>query len=271
MTDRNDFPINGSNSQTQVKSLVGPAVGDGEFLRRPSATHGEPALRAYIELQDRNEFINLASQIGYNGSNIDFVFYENQIRRLIHESPYDERRLEVLRASCIGQPREVVNLFFAPMKNMNTSRRIERALDRLRQRYGVSGGLTSEPKIVKIRTGPRVAMSAALLEAFNEDPNTLEVYAHAHNELGKLSKQLMLDIANRLPGVLKRKYLDYLKKEGFSLNQPEFESLREFVVYELNIMTSDKAQSFFKSDDEDKASGSGNGHMALRVRQVIVN
>ena len=217
VTDRNDFPINGSNSQTLVKSLVGPAVGDGESLRRPSVAHGEPALRAYIERQDRNEYINLASQIGYDGSNIDFVFY-------------DKRRLEVLRASCIGQPREMVNLFFAPMRNMSASRRIEKALDRLRQRYGVSGGLTSEPKIAKILTGPRVAMSVASLKAFNEDLKTLEVYAHAHDELDKLSGQLMLDTANRLPGVLKRRYLDYLKKEGFSLNQPGFESLREFVV-----------------------------------------
>ena len=270
VTDRHDFPMNGSNSQTRVKSLVGPAVGDGESLIRPSVAHGEPALLAYIERQDRNEYINLASQIGYDGRNIDFVFYENQIRRLMHESPYDERRLEVLRASCIGQPREMVNLFFAPMRNMNASRRIERALDRLRQRYGVSGGLTSEPKIAKIRTGPKVSMSIASLKAFNEDLNTLEVYAHAHDELDKLSGQLMLDTANRLPGVLKRRYLDYLDKKNINLNQPGFESLREFVVHELNLMTSDYAQSFFKSDDKDRASGPSNGHTALRVRQVAV-
>ena len=46
--------------------FVSPAVGDGEYLRRPSAAHGEPALRAYIERQDQNKFINLASQIGYD-------------------------------------------------------------------------------------------------------------------------------------------------------------------------------------------------------------
>ena len=55
------------------------------------------------------------------------------------ESPCDERKLEVLRASCSGQPREMVNLFLGPMKNMSTSQRIEKAIDRLRQRYGVSG------------------------------------------------------------------------------------------------------------------------------------
>ena len=216
VTDQNDFPINGSNSQTRVKWLVGPAVGDGKSFRRPSAANGEPALRTYIERQDKNEFINLASQIGYDGGNIDFVFCENQIRRLMHKSLYDERWLEVLRASCIGQPWEMVNLFFAPMRNMSVCRRIERALDRLRQRYAVSGGLTSEPKIAKIRTGPRVAMSVASLKTFNEDVNTFDVYAHAHDELDKLSGQLMLDTANRLPGVLKRKYLDYLDKKVLS-------------------------------------------------------
>ena len=161
----------------------------------------------------------------------------------MHESPNDERRLEVLRASCIGQLREMVNLFFAPIRNMSTSKRIERALDRLRQRYGVSDGLTSELKISKIRTGPWVAISAASLKAFNKDLNTLEVYAHAHDELDKLSGQLMLDIANRLPGVLKRRYLDYLDKKIISLKQCGFEPLPEFVVHELNIITSNYGQS----------------------------
>ena len=49
----------------------------------------------YLERQGRNEYINLASQINYNGSNIAFLFYENQIRKLMEESPFGERRLEV--------------------------------------------------------------------------------------------------------------------------------------------------------------------------------
>ena len=94
---------------------------------------------AYLERQGRNEFINLASQIAYDGTNIAFVFDGNQIRKLMSESPCDECRLEVLRASCIGQPREMVNLFMAPMRSMPAVQQIEKALDRLKQRYGVSG------------------------------------------------------------------------------------------------------------------------------------
>ena len=173
----------------------------------------EVALHTYLERQGRNEYINLASQIGYDGTNSAFIFYENRIRRLMDESPYDDRKLEVLRASCTGQPREMVNLFCVPMKNVSTSTRIEKALDRLRQRYGVSGGLTSEPKIIAIRNGPKVLSDLNSLKMYNEDLNTLEIFAMAHDEVEKLSGQLFLDTASRLPHVLKQRYLDYLNKK----------------------------------------------------------
>ena len=120
--------------------------------RRSALTESdELGLLAYLQRQGRNEFINLASQIAFDEINLAFVFYENQIRRLMNERSYDERRLEVRRASCVGQPREMVNLFCAPMRGVTTSRRIEKALDRLRQRYGVSGGVSSELEVMAIR------------------------------------------------------------------------------------------------------------------------
>ena len=153
----------GGNSGNAYAGITYPSCGMGtdSSLRGKYAAQGDDThstLHAYLERQGRNEYINLASQVGYDGTNIAFVFFENQVRRLIDESPYDERRLEVLRASCTGQPREMVNLFCAPMKSMTTSQRIEKALDRLRQRYGVSGGLTSEPKSWRYVTGLRLAL-----------------------------------------------------------------------------------------------------------------
>ena len=153
-------------------------MGTDSCLRGKYAAQGDDihsALHAYLERQGRNEFINLASQVGYDGTNIAFVFFENPVRRLMDESPYDKRRLEVLRAFCTGLPREMVNLFCAPMKSMTTSQRIEKALDRLRQRYGVSGGLTSEPKIMAICHGVKVSFNATSLKFYNEDLNTLKV------------------------------------------------------------------------------------------------
>ena len=182
------------------------------------------SFKAYLKRQGRNEFINLASQIAYDGTNIAFVFYENQIRKLMSEINCDERRLEVLRASCIGQPRKMVNLFIAPMRSMSTAQLIEKAFDRLRQRYFVSGCLTTEPQIIVIRFGPRVMFYTASLKFYNEDLNTLEVFAYVHDEVEKLSGQSLMDVANDLPGVLKRRYLRYLKKSSLDLNRLGFES-----------------------------------------------
>jgi len=167
--------------------------------------------------------------LAYDGSNIAFVFYENQIRRVMNESPFEEQRLEMLRASCVGQPREMVNLFCVTMKSLSTSMRIEKALDRLRQRYGVSEGLPSEPKVMAVRNGPKVSFTLTSLKMFNEDLNTLEIFTYAHDEVEKLSGQLLMDTANRLLNVLKRRYLDYLNKMNLKLNQSGFESLRKFI------------------------------------------
>ena len=81
----------------------------------------------------------------------------------------------------------------------------------------------------------------------------------------------MLDTANRLPSALKRRYLDFLDKNGISLNQPSFESLRKFVVHEINVTTSDYAQAFFKSEDKEKSREPQSGRSEFRVRQVALD
>ena len=86
---------------------------------------------------------------------------------------------------------------------MSISQRIEKALDRLRQRYGVSNGFTTEPTIIAICNDPKVIFNVASLKAFNDDLNTLEIFAYAHDEVEKLSGQLLLNTASRLPSVLK--------------------------------------------------------------------
>ena len=59
-------------------------------MNTPVASESNPnaALNAYLERQGRNEYINLATQVGYDGTNIAFVFFENQVRRLMNESPH---------------------------------------------------------------------------------------------------------------------------------------------------------------------------------------
>ena len=64
----------------------------------------------YLYRQGRNEYITFASQNAYDGNNTAFIFFEIQIRRLVDERFFKECKLEVLRASCDGQTREMVNL-----------------------------------------------------------------------------------------------------------------------------------------------------------------
>ena len=266
--------VSRSKAETIANTQDGPTTVPAKTYVAATPSACDSAMKTYLERQGRNEYINLASQIAYDGENMAFVFYENQIRRLMDESPYPERRFGVLRASCVGQPREMVNLFFAPMKAMSTSHRVEKALSRLKERYGVPGGLTSEPKVKAIRYGPKITFGTASLKAFNEELNLLEVFAYAHDEVGKLSGQLLLDTANRLPNFLKRRYLDYLTKINANLNQPGFDALRGFVTHELSVLTSDYAQTFFGGDDKEKSRDTGSGghrNKQVHVRQVVLS
>ena len=98
----------------------------------------------------------------------------------------------------------------------------------------------------------------------------MKFFAYAHDEFQKLSGQLLLDVANRLPGTLKRRYLDYLVRWNLDLNRPGFDSLRDFISHELSVMSSDYAQTFFRSEDKDKPRDSGYGRASVHVRQVAV-
>ena len=133
----------------------------------------------------------------------------------------------------------------------------------------MSGGLTSQPKMRAIRHGAKVAFNLPSLKIYNEDLNTLEVFAYAHDEVEKLSGQLLLDTAARLPNTLKRQYLDFLDKKGLNLSRPGFESLRSFVVHEIDMMMSDYAQAFFK-DEKDSSREQPFNSRELPVRQVVV-
>ena len=196
----------------------------------------------YLEHRERNEFINIAAHIGFDERNIAFVFFENQVCKLMSENPCDEKKLEVLRALCSGQPRKMVNLFLATMKNVSTSQRIEKAIDRFRQRYGVSGGLTTEPQIIAVGNGPKVTFNSTSLKSFNEDLNTSEVFAYAHDEVEKLSGQLMLDVANRLLGrASERKFF-----RGYEGRNRAPQALSRAVP--LNHFLSDGCKSSFKSE-----------------------
>ena len=88
---RNDKPISQNN---EIKSDENNYSSRGRTNGMSESS--EVALHTYLEKQGRNKYINLASQIGYDGTNSASIFYENQIRRLIDESPYDDSIADLL-------------------------------------------------------------------------------------------------------------------------------------------------------------------------------
>ena len=99
------------------------------------------------------------------------------------------------------------------------------------------------------------------------------MFAYAHDQVEKLSGQLLLDTANRLPANLKRRYLDYIDKRSLNLNQPSlegFECLRNFIVHEIKFMTTDYAQALFKVDEKDKLRDSSGKSNTVRVRHAAI-
>ena len=134
----------------------------------------------------------------------------------------------------------------------------------------MSEGLTSEPIVKAIRNGAKVAFTSSSLKMFNEDLNILEGFAYAHDEVPKLSGQLLLDTASRLPNLLKWRYLDFLDKKRVNMSHPGFESLRDFVVHEIEMITSGYAQAFFMEEKEGSREPIV-GSRDYRVRQVAVD
>ena len=86
--------------------------------------------------------------------------------------------------------------------------------------------------------------------------------------MDKLSGQLLIDTASRLPNLLKRRYLDYLNKKGLNMSRPGFDSLQDFVAHEIDMMPSEYAQAFFKSNKKEQAQFSGS--KTYRVHQKTV-
>ena len=92
----------------------------------------------------------------------------------------------------------MVKLSCSSLKRSSTSQQIKKALDRLCQRYGIFEGFTSEAKDKAICYDPKVSFNLNSLRLFDEDLNLLKMFAYTH-KMAKLSGQLFLDTANRLP------------------------------------------------------------------------
>ena len=83
---RDNFNVKKFRSRGREEAVAVRTPRPQQVTLNAAAAPSNSVFEKYLERQGRNEFINLATQIGYDGRNIAFVFYENKFRKLMSES-----------------------------------------------------------------------------------------------------------------------------------------------------------------------------------------
>ena len=206
---------------------------------------------SFFQYQNCRTFIDKASLINYNGSNMPYIFFHNRIKALINSCPFENSRLTLLQAACVGLAGQNISNLVADTPGLSEARRIEMSLERLSQRFGVRGGFYAEPEIRKFRYGDKLKSDSAFaLKEFKDQLSQCLLYAKAYNQPDKVEGRFVLDLAKRLPDVTKKEFLKFLANRFGHTNEPSFESLFEFITEEESYKSTDFGISLLNASSE---------------------
>ena len=226
-------------SQNRVSTLK-----NQEFQGSPHSSNS-----SHIALQEYHILLEEAREIRYSGRNLPFIFFQNQIRELIKRCPISHRKMDLLRASCQEGAREAISALVPPVPGWDIDTQITRALEGLRLRYGCCSFL-AEPLVRQIRSGAKLPrMDAGTLEKLISDLNDCELYARAHQQMHSLDSNFIVDVGERLPYNFKKQYTYFLHDNFGSTEQPSFDSFKQFLNRELQVVKTTFAERFLCSSD----------------------
>ena len=97
-------------------------------------------------LCSRKDFLDEAVLIGYDGTNMPYVMFYNQIMNLLNRCYFSDRKLALLRAPCVRMAAQTVAVVISDTHGFKDDIKTNMALNRLAQRFGVSGGFLNEPE-----------------------------------------------------------------------------------------------------------------------------
>lgn len=204
---------------------------------------------SFFQYQNCRAFLDKASLINYNGSNMPFIFFRNRIKALIDSCPFTSSHLTLLQAACVGLAGQHISNLVADTPGLSEDRRIEMSLERLSQRFGVRGGFYAEPEVRKFRYGDKLKSDSAFaLKEFKDQLSQCLLYSNAYGQPDKVEGRFVLDLAKRLPATNKEKFLEYLQSKFGHTNEPSFESLYKFVSKEEACKSSDFGISLLNDD-----------------------
>ena len=84
----------------------------------------------------RKDCLDEAALLEYDGKNMPFIMFKNQIINLRNKCPYDDRKLPLLRAPCVRKASQTIAIVISDSPVLNSTAKIKMALDRLSQRFG---------------------------------------------------------------------------------------------------------------------------------------
>ena len=203
---------------------------------------------SFFQYQNCRTFIDKASLINYNGSNMPYIFFHNRIKALMDSCPFENSRLTLLQAACVGLAGQNIANLVADTPGLSEARHIEMSLERLPQRFGVRGGFYAEPKF---RYGDKLKSDSAFaLKEFKDQLSQCLLYAKAYNQPDKVEGRFVLDLAKRLPDVTKKEFLKFLANRFGHTNEPSFESLFKFITEEESYKLTDFGISLLNASSE---------------------
>ena len=60
-----------------------------------------------------------------------FIMFKNQIVNLMNKCPYDDRKLPLLRASCVRKVSQTIAIVISESSALNSNEKVKMAFDRL--------------------------------------------------------------------------------------------------------------------------------------------
>ena len=204
---------------------------------------------SHIALQEYHILLEEARELRYSGRNLPFIFFQNQIRELIKRCPISHRKMDLLRASCQEGAREAISALVPPVPGWDIDTQITRALEGFRLCYGCCSFL-AEPLVRQVRSGAKLPRTdAGTLEKLISDLNDCELYARAHQQMHSLDNKFIVDVGERLPYNFKKQYTYFLHDNFGSTEQPSFDSFKQFLSRELQVVKTTFAERFLCSSD----------------------